>query len=230
MTEHLAPFADIVVSSRSRNSGSASHGAQFAALEQVLSQPIIIPSIPSQFFQDFFSENTQIINPKALFIDVCSVKEKPLTVLETLLPPTCGIIGTHPLFGPVSVAKNRGIDGLRCVVCPVRVDDEVLGRFREFLSNDLKLKVLERTPTQHDQEMAYVQGLSHYIGRVMDGMKIPESELSTLAYDDLLDMKNTQGADSWDLFTSIMKENPYAEAVSEQFKTACQDLDDRLAG
>lgn len=228
MCEYLAPYADIVVSSRSHDSGDAGFGSRFAMLDEVLSQPILIPSIPSQFFEIFFTENKDRINPDALVIDVCSVKVKPLQVLEQLLPETCQIIGTHPMFGPASVYKNNGLDGLKCVVCPVRVGQETLDSFTGFVADILKLRVINKTPEQHDQEMAYVQGLSHYIGRTMDIMNIPNTELATLAYDDLLDMKNIQGHDSWELFESIMNENPYAREVNQKFKQAIQQLDHQL--
>lgn len=229
MVQYLAPYADIIVSSRSKESGDAGHGAQFAPLKEVLARPVIIPSLPAQYFEEFISENYDQINPEALVIDVCSVKVKPLQALERCLPKTCSIVGTHPLFGPASIKKNGGITGLRCVVSNVRSSEEQYSVLIQFLSENLKLSVLERTPEQHDKEMAYVQGLSHYIGRVMDIMNIPKSELSTIAYDDLYDMKMVQAKDSWDLFASIMHENPYAKEVNEAFKKAQKELDNQIA-
>lgn len=226
--EYLEPYADIIVSSRSNSSGDAGHGAKFANLEKVLACPIIVPSIPSQFFEDFFSTNANIINPNALVIDVCSVKVKPLKVLEQLLPKTCSIIGTHPMFGPASIKKNGGITNLRCVVSPVRASDETINKLEDFICDTLKIKLLRRTPQEHDREMAYVQGLSHYIARAMDIMDIPESELSTLAYDELLAMKKIQAKDTWDLFESIMHDNPYALEVNKLFKKAQRKLDSEL--
>ena len=230
MLECLSPYADIVVSSRSKETGDAGFGVSFASLQEVLAQPIIIPSIPSQFFEDFFTKNRTLINSNAVVIDVCSVKVKPLQVLKELLPSTCQIIGTHPLFGPASVAENGGIEGLPCAFSPVRAEDEVINELRSFLADTLKLKILERTPEEHDREMAHVMGLSHYIGRVMQMMDIPESELATLAYKDLLDMKRVQGEDSWDLFKSIMEENPFAHEVNQKFKQAEKELDEKLLG
>lgn len=229
MLEYLAPYTDIVVSSRSKEAGDAGFGAHFAPLAEVLARPIIIPSIPSQFFENFFNVNRRLINPGALVVDVCSVKVKPLETLANLLPPTCSVIGTHPLFGPASIKKNGGIVGLRCVVSRVRATESVYTELVSLLSKDLQLTVLERTPEQHDQEMAYVQGLSHYIARVMDIMDIPKSELSTMAYDDLYDMKLVQAKDSWDLFESIMHENPFALEVNQQFKAAQAKLDTKIA-
>lgn len=224
MIEYLAPYARIVVSSRSSVAGDAGHGAVFADITTVLAQPIIIPSIPSQFFEEFFSMHRDKINPQALVIDVCSVKVHPLSVLMSLLPSSCQIIGTHPMFGPASVARNRGIKDLKCVISPVRVDDKTFEKFRHFLEKKLRLTVIDKTPEQHDREMAYVQGLSHYVGRIMERMKIPDTQLATLAYEDLVDMKNIQGTDSWELFLSIMKDNPYAEPVNAEFQRASAAL------
>jgi prephenate dehydrogenase len=228
MIEYLSPYADIVVSSRSKSEGDAGFGARFAPLEEVLSQPIIIPSIPSQHFESFFETHRGIINPSAVVIDVCSVKVRPLEVLERLLPSTCQIIGTHPMFGPASVRRNGGITGLKCVVCPVQASDELVESVRTLLGATLGLTLIDRTPDQHDKEMAYVQGLSHYIGRLMDTMDIPDTELSTIAYQDLLDMKKVQGGDSWELFRSIMTDNPYAKEINQQLKSATVELDTKI--
>ena len=228
MLEYLEPYADIIVSSRSNSSGDAGYGAEFASLKQVLARPIIIPSIPSQFFEEFFSTNADLVNPDALVIDVCSVKVKPLEILEKLLPKTCSIIGTHPMFGPASIKKNGGIVGLKCVVSPVRASKEVVEKLELFISKSLNLKLLQFSPQDHDKEMAYVLSLSHYIARTMDIMDIPESELSTLAYDELLAMKKIQAKDTWDLFESIMHDNPYALEVNKLFKKAQRKLDSEL--
>ena len=76
--------------------------------------------------------------------------------------------------------------------------------------------------------MAYVQGLSHFIGRTMDELAIPDSPFATMAYEHLLDMKRIQGGDSWELFRSIMHENPYAAAVHEQFLVALDTVSNKL--
>lgn len=223
--EHLSPYADILVSSRKYDSGDAGLGAKFATNKDVLSQPIIILSIPAQYIGDYIKKYFELINKNAIVLDVCSVKIHPIKDMLELLPQNCSIIGTHPMFGPASVSKNGGLNGLKCVVCRVRSQDDEYNELIDLLGKELGLQVIQKSAEEHDREMAYVQGLSHYIGRVMDIMKIPNSDLSTLAYDDLLDMKKIQGSDSWDLFESIMKQNPYAIEVNNQFKEACNKLD-----
>lgn len=229
LIEHLSPFADIVVSSRANTEGDAGYGARFAGNSEVLARSIIIPSIPAQFIDGFFAEHKHLVNPHALVIDVASVKIKPIEALKRQLPETCQIIGTHPMFGPASIAKNDGkLNGLKCAFSSVRASEEVEQELVAFLRNKLGLWLIHKTPEQHDLEMAYVQGLSHFIGHVLHEMNIPDSELSTLAYDDLIDMKNIQGNDSWDLFCSIVDGNPYAKEVQDQFISSYKAVREQL--
>lgn len=230
LIEHLSEFAEIVVSSRSKNSGDAGFGARFADVSEVLSCPIIIPSIPSQFIEGFFEKNKQLVNPDALVIDIASIKVQPINALLRQLPESCRIIGIHAMFGPGAISRNGGkIAGLKCVVSPVRIDKTDEEMIVGFMEETLGLKVIYRTPEEHDREMAYVQGLTHLIGRVLDEMKIPDSELSTLAYDNLMEMKRVQGQDSWDLFCSIIAENPYTKDIQEQFMDAYKVVRDRAS-
>lgn len=224
----LEPYADIVVSSRQFQTGEAVFGARFASLDEVLGCSLIIPSFPSQHFRDFFSTNVAKINPQATVIDVCSVKVQPLAALEELLPETCQIIGTHPMFGPASIEHNGGIRGLKCALVPVRCEEASLAKLIDFLSNTLELYVINKTAEEHDREMAYVQGLSHYIGRVLEMMEIPDSELATVAYEHLLEMKRVQGTDSWDLFMSIACDNPYTQEVHQRFLEAEAQLGSKV--
>lgn len=226
MIRSLSPYFEVLVSSRQKITDT--HGLDFQQVEHAtaLSQEFIIPSMPSQFLEDFFTENRTHLNPDALVIDVCSVKVKPVEVLSRVLPQNVQLLATHPMFGPAS-AKD-GLKAQKIMVYPVRVSRERYDKIKQFLSGTLGLKVIESTPEEHDHMMAYAQGLSHYIGRAMQEMDIPKSELTTKAYQDLLDMKHIQGGDSLELFESIMFENPYAVEVNKQFKRTLKELDRRL--
>jgi prephenate dehydrogenase len=226
MIKHLSPLADILVASRQKKLNKAGFEFKPVGLKTALAQDIIIPSMPSQFLEDFFTQNKPLLNPNALVIDICSVKVKPVQTLLKILPKTTQILATHPMFGPASA--NNGIAGQRIMVHPVRIPTGRYQKIKLFLAGTLKLEIIETTPEMHDRMMAYAQGLSHYIGRAMQEMKIPEGELTTKAYNDLLDMKRIQGNDSWDLFESIMFENPYALGVNKKFKRTLRTLDERL--
>jgi prephenate dehydrogenase len=77
--------------------------------------------------------------------------------------------------------------------------------------------------------MAYVQALTHFIGRTINEMDIPDVEQKTPAYQYLLDIKRNLGKDSMDLFLTIELENPFAKEVREQFLEKLNDLNNMLA-
>lgn len=226
MARELSPYFDIVVSTRSVPKDAETFSCKFVDTATVLRQKVIIPSMPAQFLRDYFTENKDLINQRALIIDVCSVKVKPVQTLLEVLPESCQLLATHPMFGPFSAAN--GLKGLQIMINQTRIDDDSYRKIKTFLSDELGLKVIECTPDEHDKQLAYVLGLTQYIGRITQIMDIPDTLLKTAAYEDLLDMKRIQGSDSWELFESIMLENPYALEVNMAMKKAIESIDKKL--
>ena len=226
---HLKPHFDSITVFDTRESyeKDAEHiGVGAASLEEVLSKSIVILAIPVQYLEDFLAKNGQKVNPKALVMDVSSVKVKPIALMEQYLPKTCEIVGTHPLFGPQS-GKN-GIQGLNFVICAKRHHDGTVKNLIHLFQDKLQLKVLERTVEEHDKQMAYVQGITHFIGRALNRMDIPDVEQKTPAYQYLLDIKRNLGGDSWDLFLTIENENLSAKAVRDEFLEELHRLNTEL--
>lgn len=226
MIKEIQDDFDVVVYSRNpkeKDRGNLSF--QFVTLAEALAAEIIVIGIPAQFIANFLKINAHLINPKALVLDVASVKVQPAQDMQALLPSTCDIIGTHPLFGPGSAAK--GVVGLQIVLCPLRCTQQTLEKLITFLENK-ELIVLKKSPEEHDRAMAYVLGLTHYIGRAIQLISIPKMDFTTPAYAALLNMRDIQGGHSWDLFYSIARLNPYAEEVISQFREAFAMLDKQL--
>lgn len=222
---YLKPYFDITVYDKVDFSEAAEkHGVKWGALKETAGKDFVALAIPVQFLEELLIEVKDYVKPKSLVFDLSSVKVKPIELMLKYLPDNVDIIGTHPLFGPQS-GKN-GIAGLNFVICPVRTKKN--GNLSRFFSQELKLNVLERTPVSHDQQMAYVQALTHFIGRAINQMDIPDVEQKTPAYQYLLDIKRNLGQDSMDLFLTIELENPYAKAVRDQFIEELQKLNDRL--
>jgi prephenate dehydrogenase len=145
-------------------------------------------------------------------------------MMQELLPKEVQIIATHPLFGPQS-GKN-GIQGLKIVLCEVR--SQQFQSVKEFLEEKLGLHVLVRTPQEHDHEMAYVQGLSHFISRGLQAMNVPDGEQKTQSYQHLLDMNQMLRNDTYELFLTLENGNPYAREVRKKFLQELQKIDSDL--
>ena len=225
MVKYLQPYISITVHDLTDLSHVASENkVEWGTLKETASKDIVILAVPVQFLEPLLIDIKEYLKPDALIVDVSSVKVKPIDLMLKHLPPGVDILGTHPLFGPQS--GKHGVKGLNMVVCPVR--SKRTRSIIHFLSQVLQLNVLERTPDTHDKQMAYVQALTHFIGRSINEMDIPDVEQKTPAYQYLLDIKRNLGGDSMELFLTIELENPYAKRVREEFMDALKSLNDRL--
>lgn len=192
-----------------------------AELEEVAACDIVVIGVTVQAFDALLPRIAPVIKDGALVLDVASVKVKPAELMLQHLPSHCDIIATHPLFGPES--GRNGIAGLKCVVAPVRTTR--LAEVVSFLTEKLELEVLEKSPEEHDQEMAWVQGLPHYVVRALQDLNPPSSELATPAYQHLRKVQELLCNDSEELFMTIEKENPCAAEVRRRFLKHLQEID-----
>ncbi|MBL7057777.1 prephenate dehydrogenase/arogenate dehydrogenase family protein [Patescibacteria group bacterium] len=225
MVQYLKPYFKVMVSShRDVSRKVATFGIAQVSIEQVASCDIVIIGVVVEYFEDILKQIKGHVKPGVLIIDVASVKMKPASLMEKYLPAHVEILATHPLFGPQS-ARN-GIDGSKIVLCPIRTKSSV--KVKNFLEDELKLDVLIRTPKEHDEAMAYVLSLTHFIGRAVNEMDIPFTHLNTQTYKHLLSIKELIGKDSFELFKSIQNDNPYAKKVRQDFLKKIIKLEDKL--
>ncbi len=188
----------------------------FSTAEECLTKEIIILSIPVQNIKNFLIDNGKYIKEKSLFIDVCSVKMKPVELMKKYLPEKSEIIATHPLFGPESYQFNK--KNLKIVVIPVRTG-RIMG-VNNFIKKKLKLCIIEKTAEEHDKEMAIIQGLSHFIAKALNEMNIPDSELKTSSYSYLNKMMELLKNDTNDLFYTIQNENPFGKEIRKPLRAS----------
>jgi len=226
MAQHLAPFFDVVVYDRHVEAINLSEEKRLKSgdLQEVASSSIVVIAVPVQRFEDVLHEMAPWVKPGSLILDVASVKIKTTHLMQTILPAHVDVVGTHPLFGPQS-GKN-GIEGLNIVVANIRGQREAC--VATFLEEKLKLNVFKATPQEHDKELAYVQGLTHLLAKVVVAMDLPKFRFTTKTYDYMDQMVEMIRYDSEDLFRAIERENPFSIEAKKAFFKAARDLEDHL--
>jgi len=199
----------------------ATAGFGALSLEQAAASDIVIIAVPVQAMEQVIRAAAPHVRPGATVVDVASVKMLPSRWLMQYMPDTVHIVATHPLFGPQSAAKQDGIAGRQLVICPIRGEQHLK---IAALGEEMGLRVRITSAQEHDREMAYVQALTHLIGRSLSTMDIPDESLKTQTYQHLLDLTGLIGKDSFELFTAIQTMNPFAQDVVDQFVTRASDL------
>ncbi|MBL8885092.1 MAG: prephenate dehydrogenase [Phycisphaerales bacterium] len=228
MCAHVRSHFEVRVSDvLDRTSEAREAGVPFIPLAEAANADMLAIAVPVQRMEQLLRQLAPLLAKRSsLVIDVASVKVKPIALMRDLLPPETEIIGTHPLFGPQS-GKN-GIEGLPIAFCPVRASEERIACVRSFLSDTLKLRVLDVSPEEHDRQMAYVQGLTHLVSRAAAALELPRTELATIAYKRFAEMSESLAGDSWELFKTIENENPFASAVRAEFVRHLTELENKL--
>lgn len=223
---HLAPFFKVRVHDRHRDTEALAraYNIEPADLPAAASCDIIVPAVPVQQLDALSREVAPLLRPGTLVVDVASVKLGPTETLARNLPPHVDIVGTHPLFGPQS--GKRGIAGLNIAVCPVR--GERTPAVVHFLRDRLALNVIETTPERHDRELAYVQGLTHLIAKIMADIEVKEIRQTTRTYELLMQSVEIVRYDSDELFLAIEGENPFVGEAKHRFFDAARRLEARL--
>lgn len=223
--KHLKDHFDVLAADAGEGAAQAAAelGVGFGSAEQAAAREIVVVAVPVRVMRELFVQIAPHLAPGALVVDVGSVKMLPAQWMAELLPGHVDLVATHPLFGPQS-ARN-GLAGLRLVVCPIRgAGADKVAAF----GRSLGLTVTVTTAEEHDREMAYVQALTHLIGRSLVNIGIPDEDLKTTSYQHLLELCRLIGDDTFELFTAIQTLNPYAAEVVQAFVGQAQGLLDQV--
>ena len=180
-------------------------GVEICSLVEVLECILVFIAVPIRAFQQVVKEIASYKLYNTTIIDVCSVKVYPVEIMEQHLPAHVGIIASHPHFGPDSYSPFRE---LKATICPIR---DVYKR-----TNDVKeifepqsIRTIEMTPDEHDRIAASSQGVTHFIGRVLNESGVRSTNMNTMGFNELLGVIEQTCNDSWDLFKDLQRYNPY---------------------
>ena len=84
------------------------------------------------------------------------------------------------------------------------------------------------TPEQHDQEVSVTQSITHYVGRLLDSLALPKTEVATQGYRRLQQLQQQTCEDSLELFADLIRFNPYSADVINVIEQRHQQLQQQL--
>ena len=180
-------------------------GVEICSLEEVLECILVFIAVPIRSFEEVIKEIATYSLYNTTIIDVCSVKVYPVEIMEKHLPEHVGIIGSHPHFGPDSYSPFRE---LKVTICPFRDVYKRKNDVKEIFESQ-SITMLEMTPDEHDRMAASSQGVTHFIGRVLNESGVRSTNMNTMGFNELLGVIEQTCNDSWDLFKDLQRYNPY---------------------
>lgn len=159
-------------------------------------------------------------------VDVLSVKEYPQTLFKKYLPNTVEALLTHPMFGPDAL-RVRGITGLPMVFSNHSATQPTYSYWKSYFAG-LGIRVIELTPKQHDQYAARSQGVTHFIGRLLDLYRFSETPIDTIGAVKLREIMDVTCHDTWELFTQLQTKNRYTPRMRIALGKAFDNLHNKL--
>lgn len=174
----------------------------------------IVLAIPVPYLREALHGLRPLLHAKQIVFDVGSVKIHPCAAMDELLGDAIPHVGTHPLFGPLSLARDER--PRRTVICASAQHAQAAERTRALFV-ELGCEVIEQDPESHDRAMARTHVLAFFIAKglidigVDDGMPIAPPSFQGMKH-----MLAAVRGDAGHLFGAIQRENPFAaEARAE---------------
>ena len=210
---------DVIAYSRSEH--PMPEGVMKADEDEVLSAPVLFFCVAISSFESVLKRVGSRIGRDTVVMDTCSVKIMPSQWMKENIPADRTIIATHPMFGPDS--GRNGVKGLPLVMCPVSPANEKYDEMKSlFLS--MGLDVLEMSAEEHDEEAAYSQGVTHFVGRTLSQMGMKPTPIATQGYRNLMTIVEQTCNDPMQLFYDLQRYNPYAKEMRLSLQVAIEKV------
>lgn len=222
LAELLQPqFPIMVHDANDITEAAGAHGVRAVSLEEAASADAIFVSVPIRYFKDVIAKLVPHLKPETTIMDVCSVKVYPATVMKEHLPAGVTAIATHPLFGPDSIRK--GFTGLPMMMHPVTPRNDKFDLWSNYFKSK-GIAVKEMDPEEHDRLAARSQGITHFMGRVLQTFGISPTSIDTEGFIDLQLVVEQTCHDSLELFHDLENYNPYTPEMIQGLSQALDDV------
>lgn len=187
---------------------------------------VIVLCVPVPAFAAVLTDLRPALTPDHLVLDVGSVKSWPGEVMARVLGREVPWCATHPLFGPVSLARDER--PLRVVVCPNADHPAAAARARS-LYQSLGCEVTEQDADAHDRHMAETHALAFFVAKAMLDIEAGhDSQIITPSFRAMAQTVDTVRGDAGHLFSLIQLGNPHAAAARQRLLDALHAIDDEL--
>jgi len=167
-----------------------------------------------------------LLHAGQIVFDVGSVKMHPCAAMDELLGDAIPHVGSHPLFGPLSLARDER--PRRTVICASARHPQAAARTCALFAA-LGCEVIEQDPESHDRAMARTHVLAFFIAKglidigVDDGMPIAPPSFQGMKH-----MLAAVRGDAGHLFGAIQRENPFAAEARAELLAELQRVHQQL--
>ena len=204
----------------------AEYGAA-SAEEAVEGAEWVVLAMPVPRMEESLKALRPHLGPDQTVIDVGSGKVGPCALLDAVLGDAIPHLGSHPLFGPLSL--SRAERPLRVVLCASPRHPGAAVRARAWFRS-LDCEVLAQDPETHDRNMAQTHVLAFFVAKgLLDVGVGGDMPFAPPSFQGLKYTLEAVRADAGHLFAAIQRENPFAAEARARLVEALGSIHRRLA-
>ena len=186
----------------------------------------VIVAVPVPRMRSALLELRPHLQASQTVLDVGSVKVLPMALFAEVLGDSVPWCGTHPLFGPLSLALAER--PLRVVVCPAKAHPEAAARARALYER-IGCEVIVQTPEGHDRVMAHTHALTFFVAKGMiDAGAATAVPFAPPSFQAISRTIETVRSDAGHLFAAIARDNPFAPEARKELVRALAAIDAAL--
>lgn len=171
--------------------------------------------VPARHFADVAAKVAEHLPRDAILSDITSVKETPMRQMEDIWPGI--VVGTHPLFGPVSKAA----DELPVVVVRGKnAEDRHVALVSSFFEK-IGCRVFESEASVHDQAMARIQNMNFITNLAYFAVLAGQEDLLPFLTPSFERRKNAAEKmlnEDADMFANLFEANGHSHEAVRQYR------------
>ncbi len=197
------------------------------SMETVTQADVIIISVPIDGFEQVVKQIAPHTRSEQIIVDITSVKVHPVATMHQHIKKGV-VLGTHPVFGPGA----RSLSNQNFVLTPTSDEETSLAQKAEQYLAERGARVTLITPEEHDEMMAVVLGLSHFITIVAGDTlvsldKFPQmKEIGGTTYRALLTLIESVFSEDPELYASLQMNLPGMAEIETLFQKSAKTWGD----
>jgi prephenate dehydrogenase len=180
----------------------------------------VIISVPIDNFEDVVKQIRPYTKAEQIIIDITSIKAFPVKIMHKHIK-TGVVLGVHPMFGPGA----RGIARQSFVLTPTDDKERALAqKIKEYLETR-EAKVTLMSPEEHDEMMAVILGLAHFIAIVSADTLLSIDKLQQMraiggsTFKLLLTLAEGVVSEESEFYTSLQMHLPHTAEIERLFQS-----------
>jgi len=196
-------------------------------IEDINTADVVLISVPVDYFEETAKRLSPFTHSEQIILDITSVKTLPVESMHKYINRG-HVLGTHPVFGPGA----RSLTNQNFVLTPTNEQEGQLAeRVRSYLeTKGARARLM--TPEEHDNMMAVVLGLAHFIAiasadTLVSFEKLKDMEgIGGITYKVLLTLVESVISEDPELYASLQLNLSGLPGFQERFQRSCQEWSD----